>query len=488
MRALIFLLLFVANIPVHADVYGYFSKIKNNPNSLYAFLKEMPKGGELHYHLAGSVYPETMLAIAAKGDYCIDEHGNTIYQGSECKGYRASELVHYPQIYEQIIKAWSMKDFIPGAETGHDHFFATFYKFYRLVMNNDALLLKDIMARASNQHELYLEVMIIPDYLRSLTAAPIPNLQEGYESALKKLLANKQFQKEIDNTATTADQLVPSVRKKSLCHEKPQQAICQLQVKFQYYILREQALPAFFMQAVHGFAAAARSKDIVAINLVQPEDGIIALRDYRQQMRIIQFLHQAYPQVHIALHAGELKPADVTPADLRFHIRDAINVGKAERIGHGVDIAYEDNAMATLKVMQERGIAVEINLSSNAAILNIEGKNHPLHLYMQQHVPVVLSTDDEGILRTDLSREYVKAVQEQNVNYSDLRQFTRNVITYSFLPGKSLWQNATLAEPVVECENLHSSQCRSFVMLSAKARLQRKLEIKLHSFEERYNT
>lgn len=38
---------------VQANIQSHFDQIKNDPNALYAFLKSMPKGGELHYHLAG---------------------------------------------------------------------------------------------------------------------------------------------------------------------------------------------------------------------------------------------------------------------------------------------------------------------------------------------------------------------------------------------------------------------------------------------------
>lgn len=31
----------------------------------------MPKGGELHYHLAGGAYPEIMLDLASK-NYCLN--------------------------------------------------------------------------------------------------------------------------------------------------------------------------------------------------------------------------------------------------------------------------------------------------------------------------------------------------------------------------------------------------------------------------------
>ena len=249
-------------------------------------------------------------------------------------------------------------------------------------------------------------------------------------------------------------------------------------------MLREQPLDNLFAQALNGFAAADKSDDIVGVNLVQPEDGIIALRDYQEQMRIFKFLHSTYPNVQIALHAGELAPSDVTPAELRFHIHDAIFTGQAKRIGHGVDIAYEDDADELVTYMAKTPVAVEINLTSNQAILNISGKQHPIHYYLAHHIPIILSTDDEGILRTDLTREYVKAVNEQGLDYPDIKNITRNAITYSFVPGASLWADASKGVKVNECTNADSETCQQFIKDNEKARLQWQLEKKLAAFEK----
>jgi adenosine deaminase len=88
--------------------------------------------------------------------------------------------------------------------------------------------------------------------------------------------------------------------------------------------------------------------------------------------------------------------------------------------------------------------------------VNAKGATHPLHYYLDHQVPVVLSTDDEGILRTDLTREYVRAVMEQQLDYQQLKTITRNAITYSFLPA------------------------------AEKARLQQQLDEQLKQFEARY--
>ena len=67
-----------------------------------------------------------------------------------------------------------------------------------------------------------------------------------------------------------------------------------------------------------------------------------------------------------------------------------MRLGHAERIGHGVDAMYEDDAAGLLKEMAKKHVMVEINLSSNEGILGITGDKHPFQYYRAAHVPVAL--------------------------------------------------------------------------------------------------
>jgi adenosine deaminase len=99
-----------------------------------------------------------------------------------------------------------------------------------------------------------------------------------------------------------------------------------------------------------------------------------------------------------------------------------------------VDIAFETEAQRTLDYMAARKIAVEINLTSNEFILGVKDGEHPLMLYYDHGVPIVLSTDDPGILRSDLTDQYVLAAERYGeLGYPDFKQFVYNSIIYSFL-------------------------------------------------------
>ncbi|HEY0786904.1 MAG TPA: adenosine deaminase, partial [Acidobacteriaceae bacterium] len=229
----------------------------------------------------------------------------------------------------------------------------------------------------------------------------------------------------------------------------------------------------------------------VGLNLVRPEDWVGPLTLYREDMKILGALHPLYPGVHVSLHAGELVEGMVQPSDLTFHIRQAVEGAQAERIGHGVDVMHEDRPYELLKEMAEKHVMVEINLTSNDVILNVKGEEHPLPQYLAAHVPVALSTDDEGVSRIDLTHEYVRAAMTYHLSYAQLKQMVRASIEHSFLPGASLWRAAspeTLSEPVAACRGQlmaadPAGACAQLVSSSEKARQQWELERRFHAFE-----
>ena len=124
---------------LHADINQHFNKIKGEPQRLYSFLKAMPKGGELHYHLAGGAYPEAMIAIATDGRYCLDKTKMAVLPAqNQCELLTAKTLQSKPRLKQQIMTAWSMQGFNRHIESGHDHFFNAFDKFLPILINHNS--------------------------------------------------------------------------------------------------------------------------------------------------------------------------------------------------------------------------------------------------------------------------------------------------------------------------------------------------------------
>jgi hypothetical protein len=143
--------------------------------------------------------------------------------------------------------------------------------------------------------------------------------------------------------------------------------------------------------------------------------------------------------------------------------------------------------------MAARNVLVELNLTSNDQILGVTRDQHPLPVYLKYGVPVAISTDDEGVARSDMTHEYLRAVQDYRLTYTQLKRMTRQSLEYSFLPGKSLWKETKETfRPVTACasdaagKEKPSIRCATFLAANERARQQWRLESEFTHFEKKY--
>jgi hypothetical protein len=254
-------------------------------------------------------------------------------------------------------------------------------------------------------------------------------------------------------------------------------------------VLRGFSKEQVFAQLLGGFELAKADPRFVSLDLVMPEHSLVPTRDFTLHMRMLDFFHKLYPKVRITMHAGELAPGIVPPEGLRSHIRQTIELGHAERIGHGADIMHEDDPVGLMMLMADRNIMVEICLTSNDMILSLRGAAHPLRTYMKHGVPVALATDDEGVARSDITHEYLKGVQEQGLTYTELKTMARTSLEHAFIDGASFWQDAKEFVRIPQCTMMYpkgrgvSPVCENFLAGNERANLQLQLERMLSSFE-----
>jgi adenosine deaminase len=216
--------------------------------------------------------------------------------------------------------------------------------------------------------------------------------------------------------------------------KNPKYGTDELEMRFQTYSLRVLSPEISFARLVFAYEADKQSDLVVGVNFVAPEDDPASMKHYDLHMEMFAFLGKKYPEVKLALHAGELRLGLVKPEDLTFHIYDAVFKAGAKRIGHGTDIAHEKNLNELLKTMRERGIAVELPLASNEFILGVKEDAHPISLYHQAGVPIVLASDDEGVLRTDMTEQFVlAALRYEFLHYADFKKMVYDSIRFSFL-------------------------------------------------------
>ena len=468
---------------------------RKNPLALHSLLVKMPKGADLHSHLSGAVYAESFIRAAAEDGLCVDTTSNSFSKPpstGECGEGKvpAAQVFKNQKLYDALVNAFSMRSFVPSAGvSGHDHFFDTFAKFGGTDVRHTGEWLDEVATRAAAQNEQYLELMATPTANRLYTIIPQVTWNDDFNQMRDELL-RLGLRDDIPAAKAYWDQAEATRRQREHCGQPDELPACEVETRYIYQVSRGNPKIAVFAQALLGFEVASSDPRVVGINFVQPEDGYTSMTDYALQMRMVGFLHDLYPKVHISLHAGELAPGLVPPEGLCCHIRQAVEVAHAERIGHGVDVMYETQPHKLLKEMAARHVMVEVNLTSNDVILGVSGKDHPFPIYRQFHVPVAFSTDDEGVSRIDMTHEYVRAVQEFGLTYADLKHLVRTGLEHSFLPGASLWREVDVfIRPVSDCasdqpgSDKPSASCANFLKANEKARQQWELERRFRMFE-----
>ena len=478
-----------------------FDAIRGDPVVLRMRLRAMPKGGDLHNHLTGAIYAESYLRWAAEDGACVDATAWRLVPA--VNGKCADGLVPAEQVagddafYRQIVDVASMRNFVAGAPvrdglgkgaamragdaSGHDHFFSAFDKIRGARVGRGGDMLAEVANRAADEGVSYLELMISPGMRQAVALAdPAPEPFERQWVRLEGSLAPIVAQVRAGIDADEA-----SMRGRMGCAGPAPQPGCRVVIRYISEVSRERRANEIFVQGVLAYRLGAADPRFVGFNLVGPEDSPGVLSGYRDQMTTLAWLHDRNPGFPLTLHAGELTEGLVPPEDLLFHIREAVQVAGARRIGHGADLAYERDAPGLLQLMARKQVAVEINLSSNDLILGVRGNRHPIRTYLQAGVPIVLSTDDPGISRITLTHEFAKAVEEQALDYITLKTAVRNSLEFAFVEGASLWQSDA-GQPrriVAACRDFDSAACVRYVSGSARARLQIDLERALIAFE-----
>jgi adenosine deaminase len=477
-----------------------FDVVLTNPTELATFLKAVPKGGDLHNHLTGAVYAETYLGWAKTDGDCINTSSLSAVYSNQCTtGTQA--VPTSGSFYDQIVHAWSMKDFAAGAQTGHDHFFATFGKYGAIAGAHRDDDLADVATRAAEENQLYVETMFnlgknVGTLAASVWSTPVTaaDLPAFYDA----LIASPTFAAQLASDVAVVTDAGTRYRTTLGCSDLSPPAACDVGVRFIAQVSRTGANDQIFGQLVSAYEMAARTPQIVGANLSSPEDDATSLANYDLHMAMLDFLYTKYTTthrspLHVTLHAGEVVPKFLPPnsTDNTFHVRHAVETAHAERIGHGVDVMSETDPDGLLDEMRDRNVLVEVCLSSNDQILEVRGAAHPLAQYLAHEVPVALATDDQGVSRSSMAGEYTRAALDQHLDYRQLKTIARNSLEHAFLPGASLWVSVAHGQPVADCVatdtmgigGAPNTTCAAFLASSERAAIQWELEKRFLAFE-----
>lgn len=402
----------------------------------------------MHHHYSGSVPTEVYV------DYTLEhfwinpatlevrtEPPRNRQRGVDWMDYRLlTQRGLLDQVRNDLVREWSVREF--GGPDYSDQFFDAFGKFSLPKNSTYEQGLRALKQIAVEENVQYLETMF-----NSVDCPATIDNEEGWNTRLLTYAKEEQttalvaaleaifdeFRSEAEPCSETHNAQIRGLHERLALDDE------HFTIRYQNYAVRVIPPVNVFKDLILCFLSADKSELVVGVNIVAPEHEYMAIRDYWLHMQMFAFLHEKFPDVKIAMHAGELTPALANPVELDFHITDAVFIAGADRIGHGVDIAYESESEKVLDEMRVQRKAVEINLSSNEFILGVEGDEHPISVYYYHDVPMVISTDDAGILRTTLTDQYrILCERYPFFSYEDIRQLPFNSIELSFIEEDSV--------------------------------------------------
>ena len=128
--------------------------------------------------------------------------------------------------------------------------------------------------------------------------------------------------------------------------------------------------------------------------------------------------------INTTLHAGEAFGPE--------SIHQAIHSCGTHRIGHGTRLKENPDLM---QYVNDHRIPLEICLNSNIHTKSIKTlKEHPFPDYLNNHLRVTLNTDNRLISNTTLTKEYLTAINQYNLNANQIRTIIINGFKSTFLP------------------------------------------------------
>ncbi len=409
---LVALLLLAACAPAWSASFAErFEEIRKtaSPAQLYAFLFDLPKGGDLHNHGGLSSTAATWLAAARKEQrnkfYTLTHFGNCPGDSDALPRFYTVQRSTWEKLspcfqkqYEAMNdlsaeqqQAWmsSLKLDKPGE--GRDEFFEAIVKRFG-DLSNDPYLAADVtvenMRQFGLEHVRYMESQLVPTSYIDRQGLPVP------PDEVARIYAARMSQPDARSTGVTT--------------------------RFQDVVIR--FLPNAEKSVEDAYAFVSGHRDWwVGINMAGREDN-----DKGYPLRFLETfrkMRRTYSGIGLSIHGGEV--------DLPGRqVHDTLLLG-ATRIGHGLNLITDPDTMLS---MRDQKAMVEINLVSNRVLEYFPDlSKHPFPEYLRTGIPVCLNTDDRGSWDSNMTDEYFTAVTTFHLTWDEMVMLGRNSLLWAFV-------------------------------------------------------
>lgn len=276
-----------------AQVGAWLTQNKGNSIALRQFAQSLPKGADLHSHLSGATYAEDYLRWGAEAGYCVDIKQDKFLRPPCMQNADVKLLSNITeQEYSVLVKRMSTKDYIYNLTPAHDQFFHSFDVFN--VFSGSVALLPKMLAQATNrageQKVLHVELMITLQYPAAKQLAE-KLAQTGIEDFAERAAWLKKNGMVALVQAAIADltSVEQAYKKIQQCDSTKRAAGCDVEHRWLQQVVRGGTPTEVFTQIMLAYELFKTDKAIVGLNLVGPEDGVRALRDYRLHMEMLRY-------------------------------------------------------------------------------------------------------------------------------------------------------------------------------------------------------
>jgi len=406
-------LLCALRLATAADFSARFEEIKQSasPAQLYAFLFDLPKGGDLHHHNSLDTYASVWYAAATSPRTLARNAFYTLTRFDNCQGssdslprfytiqrstYSAlspcqkSQYQPLADLSGELKDAWISSLIIDRPGEGRDEFFE------RIVprfgdLTHDPYLVADVMVENMRffgaEKVRYIETQIVTEGFLDAAGKPMPMEQAN------QILCDRLWQ--------------------------PDAIATGVQMRFLDVIIRFLPDAEHKLEVAYAWVASHRDQ-WVGINMAGREDNdkgypLRFLETYRK-------MRTTYSDIPLSIHGGE--------KDNPGHdVRETLLLG-ASRIGHGLNLISDPD---TMLLMRNGHFLVEINLVSNHVLQYFpDMSKHPFPEYLRFGIPVCLNTDDRGSWDSNMTDEYYTAVTTFNLSWREIVELGHNSLVYSF--------------------------------------------------------
>ena len=165
-------------------------------------------------------------------------------------------------------------------------------------------------------------------------------------------------------------------------------------------------------------------RGVVGFDLAGGEAG------FPPKQHLAAFYHARNNLMNLTIHAGESWGPE--------SIHQALFRCGAHRIGHGTSLSKDPTLM---KYVVDHQVPLEICPTSNVQTKVVPSlPEHPLSTYIDEGVPVTISTDNRLFSRTTVTDELLRVHNECNVDAESIREVVLNAFVHSFLPFDEKWE------------------------------------------------